>query len=128
MKNLVRLEELFLVILSFYLFLTLRFAWWWFFVLLLKPDLSMIGYLFNPRVGAILYNVVHHRMTSVLLFLLGGMLPAQWMQAAALILFGHSSLDRVFGYGLKYLDSFQHTHLGMIGQPAVAGDQAAKLP
>ena len=128
MKNLVRLEELFLVILSFYLFLTLRFAWWWFLVLLLTPDLSMIGYLFNPRVGAILYNVVHHRMTSVLLFLLGGMLPAQWMQAAALILFGHSSLDRVFGYGLKYLDSFQHTHLGMIGQPADARHQAAELP
>lgn len=128
MKNLVRLEELFLVILSFYLFLTLRFAWWWFFVLLLTPDLSMIGYLFNPRGGAILYNVVHHRMTSVLVFLLGCILQVQWMQAAALILFGHSSLDRVFGYGLKYLDSFQHTHLGMIGQAADARHQAAELP
>jgi uncharacterized protein DUF4260 len=128
MKNLVKLEELFLGILSFYLFLTLHIRWWWFFVLLLTPDLSMIGYLFNPRVGAILYNVVHHRMTSVLLFLLGGMLQSQWMQAAALILFGHSSLDRVFGYGLKYLDSFEHTHLGTIGQVADARSRSADLP
>ena len=24
-------------------------------------------------------------------------------------------LDRIFGYGLKYSDRFQHTHLGEIG-------------
>ena len=33
-----------------------------------------------------------------------------------LILFGHSSMDRILGYGLKYPDSFEHTHLGMIGK------------
>jgi hypothetical protein len=36
------------------------------------------------------------------------------MQLAGVILFGHSSMDRIFGYGLKYSDSFQHTHLGML--------------
>ena len=25
--------------------------------------------------------------------------------------------DRVLGYGLKYGDNFQHTHLGQLGQP-----------
>jgi hypothetical protein len=29
---------------------------------------------------------------------------------------GHSSLDRVFGYGLKHEDAFQNTHLGRIGR------------
>jgi hypothetical protein len=24
-------------------------------------------------------------------------------------------MDRIFGYGLKYPDAFQHTHLGWIG-------------
>ncbi len=116
MKNLTRLEELSLGLLSFYIFLSLHYAWWWFFLLLLAPDLSMVGYAINPRLGAITYDIVHHRAVSVLLFILGSLLQVQWMQAAALILFGHSSLDRVFGYGLKYTDSFQHTHLGMIGR------------
>ncbi len=116
MKTLTRLEDLFLGILAFYLFLFLPIAWWWFLLLLLTPDLSMLGYLFGPRVGAITYDAVHHRAVSVALFILGGVLGAPWMQAAALILFAHSSLDRVLGYGLKYPDSFQHTHLGMIGR------------
>jgi len=31
-------------------------------------------------------------------------------------LLGHSSFDRVFGYGLKHEDAFQNTHLGRIGR------------
>jgi len=33
-----------------------------------------------------------------------------------IILFSHSAMDRVFGYGLKYPDSFKNTHLGKIGK------------
>jgi hypothetical protein len=116
MKTLTRLEELALAILAFYLFLLLDVPWWWFLVLLLAPDLSMIGYLLGPRVGAITYDVVHHRAVSVGFYILGGIFGIVWLQAAALIVFAHSSLDRVMGYGLKYTDSFQHTHLGMIGR------------
>jgi hypothetical protein len=47
---------------------------------------------------------------------LGGSSGVQWLQLVGLILLGHSSLDRVFGYGLKYADSFRHTHLGWIGR------------
>jgi hypothetical protein len=47
---------------------------------------------------------------------LGIILAHQPLQLAGLILFGHSSMDRVMGYGLKYPDAFQHTHLGMIGK------------
>src|SRR5690242_20335873 len=121
MKTLTRLEEVFLGLLSFYLFLSLHYAWWWFFVLLLAPDLSMAGYALNPRLGAITYDIVHHRAVSVVLFIVGSALQLQWMQAAGLILFGHSSMDRMLGYGLKYTDSFQHTHLGMIGGAKEAG-------
>ncbi len=31
-------------------------------------------------------------------------------------LFGHSSFDRVMGYGLKHEDAFQNTHLERIGR------------
>jgi hypothetical protein len=34
---------------------------------------------------------------------------------AGIILLGHSSLDRVLGYGMKYTDSFRLTHLDWIG-------------
>ncbi len=115
MKNLVRLEELFLGILAFYWFLSLPMHWWWFFVLLLAPDLSMIAYLLGPRVGSVVYNLAHHRAISVGLLILGGVLHVSALQAAGLILFAHSSFDRVLGYGLKHADSFQHTHLGRIG-------------
>jgi len=33
-----------------------------------------------------------------------------------MLLWAHSAFDRVMGYGLKYADSFDHTHLGMIGK------------
>ncbi len=120
MKNLIKLEELFCLGLTFYLYLTLDYAWWWFFVLLLTPDLSMIGYLLGPRIGALLYNVVHHKGMGIALYLLGAYFHVQMLQLIGLILFGHSSMDRVFGYGLKYSDAFEHTHLGMIGKQAEA--------
>lgn len=118
MKTLLKIEELLLTALAFYLFLQLDYAWWWFLVLFLAPDLSMLGYLLGPRVGAWCYNLVHHKGVAVLLFVLGAYGQAQGLQLAGLIMLGHSSLDRVFGYGLKYLDSFQHTHLGKIGRAA----------
>lgn len=116
MKNLIKIEELFLTVLAFYLFLQLGYAWWWFPVLFFAPDLSMIGYLISPRLGAFTYNLVHHKGVAITLFLMGSILPLPWMAAGGLIILGHSSLDRVLGYGLKYPDSFQRTHLGVIGR------------
>jgi len=116
MKNLLRLEELLLAVLSIYLFAGLDFEWWWYLVLLLTPDLGMLGYLAGPRLGAISYNLVHHKGVAVLLFVLGSSIEIPMLQLAGLVILGHSGLDRVLGYGLKYSDSFQHTHLGMIGR------------
>jgi hypothetical protein len=36
--------------------------------------------------------------------------------ALGLVWLAHIGLDRLQGYGLKYDDSFQHTHLGMLGR------------
>ncbi len=116
MKNLIRLEQLFLVVLSVYLFSTLEYAWWWYVILFFTPDLSTLGYLAGPRVGAVIYNLVHHKGVAVAVYVVGAILGSQPLQLAGVILLGHSSFDRVFGYGLKYSDSFQHTSLGMIGK------------
>ena len=119
MKNLIKLEDLFFGLLALYLFLQLNYAWWWFVVLFLAPDLSMLGYLGGSRVGAfLLYNLVHHKAVAIGLYILGAVVGIQLWQLIGLLLLAHSSIDRVFGYGLKHTDSFQHTHLGMVGKAA----------
>ena len=115
MKTLIKLEELLMVVLAAYLFSLLE-DWWWFFALLLTPDISAVGYLLGPKVGAWTYNIAHHKGTAVAMLCIGTIMHAQWLLLAGLVMLGHSSLDRVFGYGLKYTDSFQHTHLGTIGR------------
>ena len=101
MKTLLKIEELTLVILFFYLFLTLNYAWWWFPLLFFVPDVSLISYLINRNVGAITYNFIHHKALAVLLYLLGGLIQWPGLQLAGLVMFGHSSLDRVLGFGLQ---------------------------
>ena len=115
MKNLIRLEEAAMFGLSIYLFSRLGFAWWWYPALLLVPDISALGYLVNTRLGAATYNFAHHKAVAIVVYVAGLYLGNETVQLAGLILFGHSSMDRLFGYGLKYGDSFRHTHLGMIG-------------
>jgi len=116
MKNLLKLEEAFMFGLSIFLFTQLDFAWWWYPALLFTPDFSMFGYLFSTQTGAMTYNFIHHKALGISIFIIGIILASQPLQLAGLILFGHSSMDRILGYGLKYSDSFQHTHLGIIGK------------
>jgi hypothetical protein len=99
-------------------FLSLYFgnAWWLFFAWLLAPDLSMIGYAINAKVGAIAYNLAHHQAVAIALFGLGFYFNIPSLAFAGIVLFGHSALDRMLGYGLKYPDNFKHTHLGWIGK------------
>jgi hypothetical protein len=42
----------------------------------------------------------------------------------AVIWFAHIGMDRLVGYGLKYSGDFKHTHLGLIGRVAEAGQQS----
>ncbi len=116
MKTLLKLEELFMFGITIFLFSKMDFAWWMYPAFLFTPDLSMIGYLVSPQAGAVTYNFIHHKALGISVFVLGLVLVSQPLQLAGLILFGHSSMDRVLGYGLKYPDAFKHTHLGMIGK------------
>ena len=128
MRNLIKLEEFFLFVLSIYLFTQLNYAWWWFALLFLAPDLGMLGYMINPRVGALTYNLLHHKGIAVALFLIGAWLSIPPLQLAGTIILGHSSADRVLGYGLKYPDAFQHTHLGWIGRKGTQPGRGVTQP
>ncbi|HMH20549.1 MAG TPA: DUF4260 domain-containing protein [Puia sp.] len=116
MKNLIKLEEAAMFLLSISLLATLHYAWYWWLVWILAPDLSMLGYLAGSRAGAVCYNFVHHKGVAILLYLAGLYTGHQALEFAGLILFGHSCMDRGMGYGLKYFSGFKDTHLGMIGK------------
>ena len=116
MKKLLTLEEIAQFLLGIFLFSQLNFAWWWFPALILVPDFSMVGYLINPKIGAWLYNIFHHKLLAVIVFVLGYYIDNQTLILTGIILFAHSAMDRVFGYGLKYEDAFSNTHLGKIGK------------
>ena len=112
MNVILKIEEAAIFMFCLFLFSQLDFAWWWFPALLLLPDVSMIGYLINPKIGAYTYNFLHHRFTATVVAVYAlSYGDANW-KLVAIILFAHISFDRVMGYGLKYTDGFGHTHLG----------------
>ena len=115
MKTLLRLEEFGKFTLAFFLFSQLYERWWLFFALLLTPDISMMGYAFGKKTGAASYNLFHHKGVATLCIVCGLFFQSDYLLGAGIILFGHSAMDRMFGYGLKFADDFKHTHLGWIG-------------
>ncbi|MUH34359.1 DUF4260 family protein [Zobellia amurskyensis] len=116
MSTLLKVEELAMFLFGIYLFNLLDFAWWWFLVLLLTPDLGMFGYLLGNKVGAITYNIFHHKGIALAIYIIGVYLSEPLLQLVGIVLFSHAAMDRVFGYGLKYDKGFKFTHLGEIGK------------
>lgn len=116
MNVLLKVEEGAIFLFCIFLFSKLNFAWWWFPALLLLPDIGMIGYIINPKIGAFTYNLLHHRFVASLIGFYALTYGNDYWKLIVIILFAHISLDRALGYGLKYNDSFQHTHLGITGK------------
>jgi hypothetical protein len=82
--------------------------------LLFVVDISMAGYLANPRVGAFTYNLAHNWGSGLAVLGIGlatGVVP---LVATGAILVAHTGMDRVAGYGLKYPTAFADTHLGRL--------------
>jgi hypothetical protein len=99
-------------------------AWWLWPFAFLAPDLAMLGYLVNTKIGAWTYNIVHHKAIATTIIVAGYFMHIDWLLLTGLILFAHSAFDRMLGYGLKYEDSFKHTHLGVMSKE---GRQSAEL-
>ena len=97
-------------------FYFLDFSWWWFIGLFFAPDTGAIGYVFNAKIGAFLYNLFHPQGLTILFWGIGFYLHLQVLQLIGVILFSHSAFDCILGYGLKYEKGFKFTHLGEIGK------------
>ena len=116
MKFVLKLEELGMFVFGIFLFNQLSYAWWWFLALILVSDIGMLGYIFNTKIGATVYNMFHHKGLAILIYFLGMYFEIEWLKLVGIILFAHASMDRIFGYGLKFDDAFKNTHLGEIGK------------
>ena len=115
---LLKLEGLVLFLLAIMIYHRESYGWplfWW---TLLVPDISMLGYLAGPKMGAVCYNIAHSKLLPGMLALAGLFYGNPLMLSLSLVWFAHIGIDRMLGYGLKYPEGFKVTHLGLIGQAA----------
>ncbi len=112
--NLLRLEGIVWFLVSLYFYTYFQGTWSLFFSLILIPDLSLIGYLFGSKVGAICYNIMHVEIWPAILAIFSIFFGFPLLIQIAFIWFCHINFDRMLGLGLKYTDGFTHTHLGVI--------------
>lgn len=114
---LLRIEGAALFAFVLYLYHFTGAGWGLFLLLFLWPDLFMLGYLANVRLGARLYNLVHIVAFPVLLAGVSFSLHRSGVLSFALIWLAHIEWDRALGYGLKYPTFFKDTHLQRVNQP-----------
>jgi hypothetical protein len=98
MKQLLQTEELlqFLASIIALYFLPVHLYWWLWIVLFLLPDISMMGYLVNTRIGALSYNLFHHKGFALIFIAIGFFNNILWVEVAGIILFA-TLLWIVFG-------------------------------
>ena len=109
-------------------FVHLHFSWWWLPVFFLAFDASMAGYLISNRAGAVCYNLGHAYVAPAVLLLSYELTATRWCAFAGLLWAFHIAGDRVLGYGLKFVTSFQDTHLGRIGKQRSPAARPRGLP
>jgi hypothetical protein len=115
-RLLLRLEGALVLGAALFAYARLGGSWTWFAILVLLPDLSLPGYLADPRTGAAAYNVRHSYLGPALLAAASVLLGVPVLLFGAAIWSGHIGFDRMLGYGLKYGSAFGDTHLGRVGR------------
>jgi len=110
-RRLLHLEGLVVLVAAVALYFDSGYGWLALVVLFLAPDLSILGYLGGPRLGALSYDVVHTYALPVALGAIGVLAGAETAIQLALIWLAHIGVDRALGYGLKYPTGFKDTHL-----------------
>jgi len=111
-----RLEGLAALVAGIAAYAYLGGGWLLFIPAILLVDLSMVGYLANPRLGAMTYNAAHQWATGLAVAGIGLATGVNAVVLLGAVLIAHVGFDRALGYGLKLPTSFGDTHLGWIGK------------
>jgi hypothetical protein len=116
-----RLEGFAALVITVLLYWHFHLNWFWFGLLFLAPDLTMLGYLAGPRIGALAYNLGHNYFAAGIVLAAGLIAdltgkPHLALLGVGLIWCAHIGFDRALGYGLKSAEAFRITHLGTVGR------------
>lgn len=110
-QKLIKIEGFMVLLVGIYLYFSTENHWALFLLLLLVPDISMIGYAINERIGARVYNAAHTYTVPLLLLIAGQLSSIESLTLISFIWLAHIGMDRMMGYGLKYESNFKETHL-----------------
>ena len=113
-RLLLHIEGLTLLVVSLILYGNLNFGWGTFAFLLFVPDLAIIPYAINKRVGQVIYNLLHTIVFPLALGMYSILNANELGLQISLIWFAHIGMDHMLGYGLKYPDSFKETHFSRV--------------
>jgi hypothetical protein len=87
------------------------YSWKVFLLFILVPDVSMAGYLVNPRAGAIMYNIGHSYILPITILVISGFMNIDFGRILVMIWAIHIAGDRALGFGTKEPTGFKNTHL-----------------
>ncbi|GAA4080855.1 DUF4260 domain-containing protein [Amphibacillus indicireducens] len=113
-KLLLHIEGLAVFALSFYIYHHFQFSWILFVALLFVPDLAMLGYFINPKLGSMIYNLFHTYTVAISVLFIGLLLSSSITLSIGIIWLAHIGMDRLFGFGLKYPTAFKDTHFNRV--------------
>jgi hypothetical protein len=110
---LLRLEALLVFLIALICYSGLHGSWFLFVVLFLVPDVSLFGYIAegNGRFAAAFYNGLHCYAVPLAIALIAWRLHSVVIERIAIIWVAHIALDRLIGFGLKYAQAANPTHM-----------------
>lgn len=76
-------------------------SWWKFAALFLLPDLSFVGFLGGPALGARVYNLAHNYVVPIFLACWALSIGREDVVPLALIWTAHIGFDRLLGFSLR---------------------------
>ena len=87
MKLIIKLEEAAMAAIALYVlsFYNLGISAWIWALLFFTPDIGMVGYLVNTKVGALTYNLFHHKGIAIGLALSGYLLNNEVLVAVGVL-------------------------------------------
>lgn len=104
-----RIESFLIFLSSIFFYHQFNMSWQFFFVIFFIPDISMLAYFINKKIGALFYNLTHNYIFPIILLIL--FYDNTLLLSLALIWITHIGFDRMLGFGLKSTQGFYYTHL-----------------